>query len=407
MTRNWDSSFARRSAQMHLTAVSGPSYPAASPDFISLRSGAPPVECVPVEWLAHGMERTWGAGGAIFGYASATGSDELRALVAAQMHAAGATDVTPEHIMLLSGAQQGLDFLARLLVDDGDAIAIEDPVYPGAIQVFDLCHPRYLAVPVGSDGIDRAVLEQTFQRDHPKFLYTVPTFQNPTGVSMSHEARHALVALCNHYGVPIIEDDPYGELFFGETRPQPLRALDPDVLYLGTFSKTIAPGIRVGWMVTPPALWDKLYALKEAADINSDRIMQQAVYEALQTGFYPGHLARIRAVYRERRDAICAALTEYMPPDTTWQEPQGGFFVWLRLPAGMRVADVEAAGLTVGVGIVPGTGCTVTPGGQTDAMRLSFCANTPAVITEGVRRLAAAIEAVRTSANVPEAVPAD
>ncbi len=144
--------------------------------------------------------------------------------------------------------------------------------------------------------------------------------------------RERLVTLSRRYGMPIVEDDPYGELAFDGPPVAPLRALDADVLYVGTFSKTIAPGIRTGWIVTPPALWDKMYALKEAMDINSDRFTQATVAEALATGFYPGHVARIRAVYRARRDLMLDALREYLPPDVVWTEPEGGFFVWVRLP---------------------------------------------------------------------------
>lgn len=395
MERNWEALYAARAARMHLTVVSGPSYPPGTGDFISLRSGAPPAICVPIEFLEGGMQRAWNADSSIFAYASASGSYELRDQIAGRMRACGCLDVTPEHITLLTGAQQGLAFLARLFINPGDPVALDDPAYPGAIQVFDLCEPRYLPIPIGDDGMDLDALEQTLRRERPKFLYTVPTFQNPTGATLPAAKRERLVTLCQQYGVPLIEDDPYGELYFHGTRPLPLRALDSDVLYLGTFSKTIAPGIRVGWLVAPPPLWDKLYALKEAEDINSDRVMQQAMYEALQTGFYPGHLNRLRAVYHERCDAMLAALAEYMPPDVHWTEPRGGFFVWLRLPPGMHVAAVEEMGRAHGVGIVPGTGCTVTPDGHANGMRLGFCAQDPASIRVGVQRLAAAIAAVR------------
>jgi len=319
------------------------------------------------------------------------GAWDLRALVAERMYALGCRDVDARNIMLLSGAQQGIDFLARLFINPGDAVALEDPVYPGALQTFDLCAPRYLPIPIRADGLDLDALEAVLGHEQPKFLYIVPTFQNPTGTTMPLAHRKRLIALARARDLVIIEDDPYSALRYAGADVPPLRALDSDVVYLGTFSKTIAPGIRVGWIVMPEAIRDKLYAMKEAADINSDRVMQQAVYEMMQTGFFPDHLDRIRAVYAERRAAMLDALHEYMPPDVTWTEPEGGFFVWLTLPTDMDVADVLVRGNERGVGIVPGTGCTANPGGQSNSLRLSFCAQPPDIITEGIRRLADAI----------------
>jgi 2-aminoadipate transaminase len=395
MERDWQARFSRQAEYIHLTVVSGPSYPAQGADFISLRSGAPPTTCIPREWLERGMARAWASEQDIFGYQSAMGAWELRALIAERMHARGCTDVSPKHVMLLSGAQQGIDLLARLFLDPGDAIALDDPVYPGALQAFDLCAPRYLPIPVRENGLDLDALAATLERETPKFLYTVPTFQNPTGATMPRARRERLIALGRAHDLLVIEDDPYCELRYDGEPVPPLRALDPNVIYLGTFSKTIAPGARVGWMVMPEALREKLYALKEAVDINSDRIMQEAITETLRTGFYPGHLDRIRGIYRERRDAMLAALREWMPPDVTWTEPEGGFFVWLRLPAGIEVEDVLALGNERGVGIVPGTGCTAVPGGQRDGMRLGFCVKPPEEIAEAIRRLAGVIGALR------------
>ncbi len=396
MQRDWAARYSRQAAQMHLTVVSGPSYPTQGAGFISLRSGAPPAECIPRDWLARGMERAWSCPQDIFGYQSAMGAWDLRTLIAEQMQARGCSDVDANNVMLLSGAQQGIDFLARLFVNPGETIALEDPVYPGALQTFDLCQPRYLPVPVGRDGLDLDALEAALHHTQPKFLYIVPTFQNPTGTTMPRAQRERLIGLARTHDLVIVEDDPYSALRYAGEEVPPLRALDPEVIYLGTFSKTIAPGIRVGWMVMPAPLRDKLYAMKEAADINSDRVMQQAVYEMLQTGFFPAHLDRIRAIYTERGSAMLDALHEHMPPDVTWTEPEGGFFVWLRLPPGMNVTDVLARGNERGVGIVPGTGCTAVPGNQGDAMRLSFCAQPPEKIAEGIRRLSDVLLSLRT-----------
>jgi 2-aminoadipate transaminase len=393
--RDWSRRYSQQAERMHLTVVSGPSYPKQGAGFISLRSGAPPPECIPRQWLERGMEHAWASTQDLFGYQSAMGAWDLRAHVAEQMRALGCADVDAKNVMLLSGAQQGIDFLARLFINPGDPVALEDPIYPGALQTFDLCAPRYLPVPVGADGLDLDALAAMLQHEQPKFLYVVPTFQNPTGATMPLAHRERLIALARANDLIIVEDDPYRALRYAGEDVPPLRALDPDVIYLGTFSKTVAPGIRVGWMVMPEALRDKLYAMKEAADINSDRVMQQAVYEMMQTGFFPAHLDRVRAIYAERRAAMLDALREHMPPDVAWTEPEGGFFVWLTLPPGMDVADVLARGNERGVGIVPGTGCTAITGGQSSGMRLSFCAQSPVTITEAIRRLADAIRDLR------------
>ncbi len=394
---DWSASLAARAARIHLTAVSGPSYPPnAAPDFISLRSGSPPPEYVPLDWLEQGAHRAWADDPTILGYGPATGSPALRSAVAALMRERGCADVTPEHITLLTGAQQGIDLLARLLLDEGETVAVEEPTYPGATQAFDLFRPRYLPVPMTPHGLDLEALETALAGGaRPRFLYTIPTFQNPTGATLPRAGRVRLVALCKQYGVPVIEDDPYGELRFRGETAAPLRALDADVLYLGTFSKTIAPAVRTGWLVAPPALWDKLYALKEAVDINSDRITQATVAATLATGFYPAHVERLRDLYRSRCEQMCTALREYMPPDVTWAEPEGGFFVWLRLPPGLTTDVVEVAGRAHGVGIVPGAGCSVLPGGEANTLRLGYCAIPADRLAEGVRRLAAAIRGLR------------
>jgi 2-aminoadipate transaminase len=321
--RDWSRRYSRQAERMHLTAVSGPSYPKQGAGFISLRSGAPPPECIPREGLERGMERAWASAQDLFGYQSAMGAWNLRAQIAEQMHALGCADVDAKNVMLLSGAQQGIDFLARLFINTGDPVALEDPVYPGALQTFDLCAPRYLPVPVGADGLDLDALAAMLQHEQPKFLYVVPTFQNPTGATMPLAHRERLITLARAHDLIIIEDDPYRALRYAGEDVPPLRALDPDVIYLGTFSKTVAPGIRVGWMVMPEALRDKLYAMKEAADINSDRVMQQAVYEMMQSGFFPAHLDRIRAVYAERRAAMLDALREHMPPGSSRRPSRG------------------------------------------------------------------------------------
>lgn len=360
-------------------------------DVIYFGNGAPASEIHPIERLQQAAAIAWAGALDALDYGEVAGYPPLRELIAQRMAEQG-TPVDPNCIMVTSGSQQGIDYIARLMIDPGDVIVVEGPTYIGAMQAFDAYEPTYLTVPIDDDGLQVDVLARMLDQldATPKFIYTIPTFQNPTGITMSMERRVALLQLSQARGIPIVEDDPYGEIYFGAKPLPSLRSMDDEVLYLGTFSKTIAPGIRVGWLVAPDALIDPLLMVKEAADIHGDRLIMRTVYHAAD-GFLDQHVEKARSVYRKRRDAIIESLEEHMPPGVTWSHPQGGFFVWVTLPAGCRTDELLPRAAASGVAFLPGS--WFYPRGQSvhNSLRLSYSGLPEARLREGVARLGRAI----------------
>lgn len=368
------------------------------PDSISFCSGGPSPALVPVERLKAAAAAVWAdLHGYQLGYGDVAGHSALRELIARHMSAQG-TAVSAEQIIITNGSQGGIDLITRLFVDPGDLVVVEAPTYIGALQVFETYEASYLMAPMDDQGLDVAALEGLLDQSEraPKLVYTVPTFQNPTGVTMSAERRVALVELARRRGLLVVEDDPYGELWYDTLPPPSLRSLSEDVVFLGTFSKTIAPGLRVGWMVAPQDLIVPLVTAREAGDIHNERVTSRIV-RATAEGFLDGHIAEARAVYRRRRDAMMSALAEYLPPELTWTEPGGGFFVWIRLPeeCGQRrqVPELFMRAADAGALILPGS-LFYPDGSDPLSFRLSFSNLPEERITEGVRRLGMAVSEV-------------
>ena len=361
------------------------------PDMIFFGNGAPAAELMPVSRLREAAAAVWADAPGHLGYGEVAGFPPLRALVAARMAAQGIV-ADPETLLLTNGSQQGIDLIARVLLDPGDLVVVEAPTYLGALQVFDAFEAAYLPVPTDADGLRVDALEQALaeSRRPPKLLYTVPTFQNPTGSTMSRDRREALLTIARAHGILVLEDDPYGELRYdGQVEPA-LRALDPDVVYLGTFSKTIAPGLRVGWMAAPPDLITPLLTAREAGDIHNERMTARIVHHAA-SGFLDDHLVHARAVYRGRRDALLAGLAAHLPPGTRWTEPRGGFFVWVELPDGLSADALLPRAAGHGVVYLPGS-WFYSDQAERPALRLSFSALTEDAIAEGTHRLGRAID---------------
>ena len=356
------------------------------PDMVFFGGGSPARELMPVDRLRAASVQAWADAPAALDYGEVAGYRPLRELVAARMAGQGMA-VEPDGLLVTNGSQQGIDLVCRLMLDPGDAILVESPTFLGALQTFAAYEATLLPVPMDEDGLRIDALERALAGSSrpPKLLYTIPTFQNPTGVTLSRSRREALLGLARDRGLLVVEDDPYGELRYdGETVP-PLRALDPEVVYLGTFSKTIAPGLRVGWIAAPTRLISPLHSAKEGADIHNERITARTVFHAAD-GFLDGHLATARGVYRSRRDALLAALGERMPPGVRWSEPEGGFFVWVTLPAGMDAAALLPAAAERGVTYLPGAWFYPTAP-QANTLRLNFSTLPEDRIGEGVRRL--------------------
>ncbi len=303
---------------------------------------------------------------------------------------------TPEQVFLTTGAQQGLDILSRLFLNPGGDVLLEEIVYPGIQQTIAPYRPHILPIPTDLEtGIDVDVVEHYLADGaRPAFLYIIPDAHNPLGVSVSPDKRQRLVALARAYGLPIIEDDPYGFLHYDAHIEPPLRALDDEwVFYLGSFSKILAPALRLGWMIAPEALISKLTVIKEAGDLESSALTQRAVAAYLDAGLLPAHLERLRDEYGRRRDAMLQALYHHFPAEARWTVPSGGMFVWVELAEGVDTAVLlETAVHEAQVAFIPGAAFTVPGHSAPNCLRLNFSNCTPDRIEEGIARLADVIK---------------
>jgi 2-aminoadipate transaminase len=303
----------------------------------------------------------------------------------------------PDEVVVTVGSQQALDLITRIFVDPGDVVVAEAPSYVGALGTFASYQAQVVHVPMDDDGLVPEALAECLARlradgQRVKFLYTVPSFHNPAGVTLSAQRRPEVLRICQQAGVLIIEDNPYGLLGFdGQTLPA-LKSLAPDrVVYLGSFSKTFASGVRVGWAFAPPAIRDKLVLLSESQVLCPPMLSQLAVSEYLSTQPWREQIKTFRELYRERRGAMLDALDALMPPGCTWTKPEGGFYVWLTLPEGLDAKVMQPRGIAERVAYVPGIGFYADGAGQRE-IRLSYCYPTPERIREGVRRLAGVVE---------------
>lgn len=375
------------------------------PGVISFAGGLPAPSCFPAEEIALATERVLATEAArVLQYGPTEGFPPLRAFLAELMAGRG-LNVAPERVLVSSGSQQALDMIAKLLIDRDDVVLVEDPTYVGALQAFRPYHPRFVALPMDEHGLRIDVLEAMLadlerEGKKPKFLYTVATFQNPTGVTLTLERRHALLELAERYGLPIVEDDPYGELrYSGEPVPS-LAALDTlrhgqprYVVYFSTFSKLLAPSLRVGWIVGPEQVLRRLAQIKQGLDLHTGSLVQAVAFEACRDGLLQRHVPRIRQTYQERRDAMLQALEREMPNGTRWTKPEGGMFLWISLPEGTSAGDLLVHAIERQVAFVPGAACFANGGGE-HTMRLNFSHPEAERITEGVRRLAEAMREV-------------
>jgi 2-aminoadipate transaminase len=329
---HWQEKMAARAASIHGSFNIPLDELLVHPDPILFTGGTPSPEFLPIDHLRECNQRAWDVTNETMYYGDTEGYPPLRERISRRMARRG-VNVDPDNIMVTNGAQQGLDLISRTLLDPGDTVIVEAPTYFGALQVFDMYQARYESVEMDEGGMIPDSLERALQvAERPKFIYSIPTYQNPTGVTVAPERRQHLLEIANRHNVPIVEDDPYGELWFGESGAPPLRADSDDIIYLGTFSKTIVPAIRMGWMCAPNDLMPILLDAKEGADISSDRIAQRMVVEATSHGWLDEHLDLARADYASRMKTLNSALEEHMPQETTWTHPGGGFFVWVTLP---------------------------------------------------------------------------
>lgn len=378
-THNQDSSVIREALKL-----------AERPGIISFAGGLPSPETFPVEAFAEACERVLRQHGrAALQYGSSEGLPALREYVARMLP----WPVDPAQVLITTGSQQGLDMVAKVLIDPGSRVLVETPTYLGALQAFAPMEPQLQGVASDDDGVDPQALRQAvLDGDAPRLLYLLPNFQNPTGRTMSEARRAALVELAAELELPLVEDNPYGELWFEQPPPAPLSARRPEgCIYLGTFSKVLSPGLRLGYVVAPEPLVRPLLQAKLAADLHTATFNQYLAAEVLRDGFLERHVPGIRALYRAQRDAMLQALEREMRGlGVQWNRPLGGMFLWLRLPAGMSAAELLPLAVARGVAYVPG-GPFHAQAADPRTLRLSYVTASVAQIEQGVARLADAV----------------
>jgi len=362
------------------------------PDVISFAGGLPAPELFPADGLRAAFDAVLAgdAGGALQ-YGPTQGHRPLRELVAERLGRRGIA-CAADDVVITTGSQQALDLVGRVLAGRGMEVLVESPSYVGALQAFSARDVTFVACAGDDRGLRVDLLRR---RPDAAFLYTVPTFQNPSGGTMALDRRRELLACSRDLGLPLVEDDPYSDLRYdGEPVPA-LRALPggEDVVHLGTFSKVLSPGLRLGWVVAPRPVTERLVLAKQGADLHTDELAQRAVVRFCRDNDLEAHVRTLRAAYRERRDAMLAALADLMPRGSAWTRPEGGMFVWVTLPDGVEALPLLAAAVARRVAFVPGTAFHAGGGGA-GSLRLNFTNCPPYRIREGVARLAAAIDRV-------------
>ncbi|MDP3577774.1 PLP-dependent aminotransferase family protein [Methyloversatilis sp.] len=364
------------------------------PGIISFAGGLPSPKTFPVAEFEQACARVLrDDANAALQYAASEGYGPLREMVAASLP----WNVDPAQVLITTGSQQGLDLAAKVLIDTGSRILVETPTYLGALQAFAPMEPQVLSVASDDEGVDIAALRQAQAAGTPaRFLYVLPNFQNPSGRMMSEARRAALSSTAAELSLPLLEDNPYGELWFDQPPPAPLTARNPQgCIYLGSFSKVLAPSLRLGYLVAPKEVFPKLLQAKQAADLHSPGFNQRVVAEVMKDGFLDRHVPRIRALYKAQRDAMLAALSRHMPPEVSWNRPVGGMFLWARLPAGLDATALLPKAVARGVAYVPGAAFYAgAPDPRT--LRLSFVTASEEEIERGVAALAAVIRAHTT-----------
>jgi 2-aminoadipate transaminase len=385
--------FAERTQVMRSSAMRDLMAVTARPEVISLAGGLPDTSTFPPQAFAAQMTRIAQESAAeALQYGPTEGFRETVDCIVAVMGAEGMLP-DPEDVIVTTGGQQAIDLVCKALVDPGDAVICEAPTYPGAIPVFCSYQADTIQIECDAEGMRIEALEATLERldsegRRPKFIYSVPNFQNPAGVTMSLERRRRLVDLARSRELLVVEDNPYGLLRFEGDPLPPLYQLDGGdfVLYIGTFSKILSPGIRLGWLVAPPPVMEKVVLGKQAADLCTSTLTQYFVREYFSDGRWQEYVTSLVEIYRARRDAMLAALVRYFPPQAAWTEPGGGLFIWATLPSYIDTSDLLAKALREDVAFVPGQAAYVDGRGH-NSMRLNFSASDEVEITEGIRRI--------------------
>ena len=382
---------ARRAQKMNPSVIREILKVTEKPGIISFAGGLPSPKTFPISAFAEASEKVLRTDGqAALQYAASEGFAPLREHVAASLP----WKVDPNQVLITTGSQQGLDLVAKVLIDEGSRILVETPTYLGALQAFTPMEPAVVSVASDEQGLDVGDLQAKMGEGTgaARFLYVLPNFQNPTGRSMSEARRAALVERAAALNLPIVEDNPYGDLWFDAPPPAPLTARNPEgCIYLGSFSKVLAPGLRLGYIVAPPSVYPKLLQAKQAADLHSPGYNQRVVAEVIKDGFLDRHVPTIRALYKAQCSAMLGALEKEMGGlDVQWNRPDGGMFLWVRLPEGMSAIELLPKAVDAGVAFVPGA-AFYADAADPRTLRLSFVTASAEQIGIGMAALAKAI----------------
>ena len=404
MSTLWKSRYAQRTLGIKSSAIRELLKFTQRPEVISFGGGLPAPDVFPVQRFEEACHKVLSElGPQALQYGPTEGYHPLREMIARNLARYGIL-ATTDNVLVTSGSQQALDLIGKLLINRGDRILVEAPTYLGALQAFSVYGAQYVPVEIDDEGLTIEHLDPSL-RTGPKFMYVLPNFQNPSGVTLSDGRRHQLILLADKYGIPIVEDDPYGQLRYEGEHIPPLVVLDwenvrrdntftiGNVIYLSTFSKTLAPGIRLAWIVAPEDVIAKLVQLKQAADLHTSTFNQYVAYEVARDGFLDQHVKLIRQIYRERRDAMLQALHDYFPHEITWTHPEGGLFLWVTMPLGTDSQALFKAALAQDVAFVAGD--CFYPNNSSEGgrhMRLNFSHSQPEQIREGIRRLSVAVK---------------
>jgi 2-aminoadipate transaminase len=397
--------FAQRMGRLKASAIREILKVTAMPDVISFAGGLPAPELFPVAQFAHACQEVLAHdGAAALQYSVTEGYPPLREWVCEYLARVNHIECSPDQVLIISWSQQGLDLIGKTLLDPGDTVIIENPAYLGAIQAFDAYQAEYVNVETDEHGIITSDLIRVLReaKRKPKLIYLVPNFQNPSGITLSLQRRKDVVAIAAEYGIPLYEDDPYGRLrYSGEHLPSLMAiARSRNCIYMSTVSKTIAPGMRVAWLVIPEReVFERVVPAKQAADLHTSSFTQRAVYEyARHTEVFEAHIAGMLPVYARRRDLMLDALERSMPAGCSWTRPDGGLFLWARVPEEVDTEELLSLASRSKVAFVPGGPFWVNRVVR-NTMRLNFSNASDAMIVEGIGRLGAAVKAYMAGAR--------
>lgn len=443
MTTPWNQRYAQRMQWMSGSAIRELLKFTENPNIISFAGGMPAPELFPTAEFKAATDRVLSQRGHLaLQYGATEGYRPLREWIVAYMARYG-IEAAPENILITSGSQQALDMIGRVLINPGDLILTEAPTYLGALQAWRSYQAEFTSVPIDDDGLQVERLEEALCAG-PKFMYILPNFQNPGGVTLSHDRRRKLIEFADRYGVPIIEDDPYGELRFEGEHERPLVVVDCErlerrearatgragdckdkvhnghclmrgnVIYLSTFSKTLAPGLRLAWIVAPVEVIQRCIMAKQGMDLHTSSLVQMVAHELLMSegadnAFLRRHVRTIRDAYRERRDVMLAMLERHFPPEVAWTRPQGGLFLWATLPVGLDATALLQEAIANNVAYVPGTAFYPYGRGGHNSFRLNFSYSRPELIEAGMKRLSEVVGRAMDRAEAegrPELSPA-